>query len=95
MDIIESLSGESGVNLFLRFQMNLDTSIIQIQTALLNPPGAICLNSLPCINTDKYMLMKLLSHPGHGKSSCCIVGNWTCFSFSKMFHLSSKRVLPF
>ena len=28
------------------------------------------------------MLMKVLSHPGPGKSKCCIVGDWACFSFS-------------
>ena len=27
-----------------------------------------------------FKLMKVLSHPGHGNSKCCIVGNWTCFS---------------
>lgn len=30
------------------------------------------------------MLKKVLSHPGHGNSKCCI-------GFSGMFHLSSKR----
>ena len=34
------------------------------------------------------MLMKVLGHPGHGNSECCIVGNWTCFSFLKTSHLS-------
>ena len=29
------------------------------------------------------MLMKALSHPGDGKSKCCIAGSWTCFSFLK------------
>ena len=28
-------------------------------------------------------------------SNCCIVGNWTCFSFLKTFHLSSKNLLQF
>ena len=28
-------------------------------------------------------------------SKCFIVGNWTCFSFLKTFHLSSKRLLRF
>lgn len=28
------------------------------------------------------MLMKVLSHSGHCKSGCCIVGNRTCFSLS-------------
>ena len=39
--------------------------------------------------------VSVLSHPGHGKSRCCIVGNWTCLSFLKTFHLSSKRLLQF
>ena len=26
-------------------------------------------------------LMKVLSHPGHGNSKCCIVGNWIGFRF--------------
>ena len=29
------------------------------------------------------------------ESWCCIIGNWTCFSFLKMFHLSPKRLLHF
>ena len=41
------------------------------------------------------MLMKVLIHPGHGKSKCCIVNKWTCLSFLKMFHLSCKRHLQF
>ena len=45
--------------------------------------------------TLDLMLMKVLSHPGHGKSKCCIVGNWTCFSLLKTFHLSSKRLFQF
>ena len=39
--------------------------------------------------------MKVPSHPGHGDSRCCIVGNWTCLIFLMTFHLSSKRLLPF
>ena len=31
------------------------------------------------------MLMKVLSHQGHGKSKCCVIGNWTCY----------KQVNPF
>ena len=41
------------------------------------------------------MLTNVLSHTGHGSFKCCIVGKWTCFSFLKMFHLSSKRLLQF
>lgn len=29
--------------------------------------------------------MKFLSHPGHGKSRCCISGSWSCFSSLNMF----------
>ena len=29
--------------------------------------------------------MKVLSHPGHGKYTCWIIGNWMCFSFSETF----------
>ena len=43
------------------------------------------------MSLSKFMLMKLLSHPGHGDSKCCILGNWTCFSFLKM----SKTLLEF
>ena len=41
------------------------------------------------------MLMKVLSHPGHGNCKSYVVGNWTCFSFLKTFHLSSERLLQF
>ena len=27
-----------------------------------------------------------------GNSQCCIVGNWTCFTFLKTFRLSSKWI---
>ena len=30
-----------------------------------------------------------------GDSRWCFVGDWTCFNFLMMFHLSSKRLLPF
>ena len=39
------------------------------------------------------MLMKVLSHPGHGNSRCCIEGNGMCFSVLKTFHVSSKSPL--
>ena len=39
----------------------------------------------------KNSAMTVLSHPGHGKSRCRIVGNWTSFSFLKMCHLSHPR----
>ena len=28
-------------------------------------------------SNQKIMLMKVLSHPGHGNLKCCIVSNWT------------------
>lgn len=37
------------------------------------------------------MLVKILSRPGHRNSERWIVGNCTCFSFLKMFHLPSER----
>lgn len=40
-------------------------------------------SSCSCCN----MLIKVLSHPGHGHSVCCIIGNWTCLHFSKTFLL--------
>ena len=43
----------------------------------------------------RIMLMKVLSHPGHGNSKCCTVVNWTCFSLLKMFHHSSEKLLQF
>ena len=30
-----------------------------------------------------------------GISMCCIIVNWTCFSFLKTFHLSSKKLPHF
>ena len=39
-----------------------------------------------------HMLMKVLIHQGHGNFKCCIIANWTCFSFLKTFHLSSSHV---
>ena len=44
-------------------------------------------------STENCLLMKVLSHPGHGNSKCSIVGSWTCFSSFKRIHLSFKRVL--
>ena len=41
------------------------------------------------------LMTKVLRNPGHGHSRCCIVGNWTHFSFLKTVHLSSKRLLQF
>ena len=43
----------------------------------------------------KVLLMKVFSHPGHGYSKCCIVSNWTRFSFLQMFHFPSKRLLQY
>ena len=45
------------------------------------------------LHWSEILFMKVRSHPAHGTSRCCIVGNWTCFSFLKTFHLSSKRLL--
>ena len=28
---------------------------------------------------------KVVSHPGHVNSKCCIIVNWTCFSFQQTF----------
>ena len=39
--------------------------------------------------------MKVLSHPSHGSSKCCIVDNWACFSFLKKLHLSFKKLPQF
>ena len=39
--------------------------------------------------------MEVFSHTSHGNCKCYIIGNWTGFSFLKMFHLSSKRLLQF
>ena len=38
------------------------------------------------------LLMMVFSHPGHGNARCCIVGNWTCFSVLKTFHLTSLLI---
>ena len=46
-------------------------------------------------NVNCYMLVKVLSHAGHGKSKCCIVGNWACFSLLKTFQVSSNSPLQF
>lgn len=39
------------------------------------------------------LLKKVLSNPGQGNSKCYILDNWKCFSFLKMFRLSSEQVL--
>ena len=47
---------------------------------------------------EVQVLIKVLSHPGHGK--CYIVGNWTCFSISTgqhsdaHLHLKRKNIIP-
>ena len=33
------------------------------------------------LEASGIMLMKVLNHPGHGNSNCCVVGNWTWFRF--------------
>ena len=53
--------------------------------------GATCDKNM-CV-TSLSILMKVLSHPGHGNSVVVCVGNQTCFSFSKMFHLCSQRFM--
>ena len=35
--------------------------------------------------SEWYRTFNIPSYPGHGNSKCCIVGNWTCFSFLKIF----------
>ena len=41
----------------------------------------------------RKMLVKILCR--HGNSEFCIAGNLYCFTFLKMFHLSSRRLLRF
>ena len=38
----------------------------------------------------RIMLMKVLSHPGHGNSKCCTVVNWTCFTTHPRSFFSSN-----
>ena len=63
---------------------------MKIFESLLNQ---MCDNTKGERNPVLEMLMKILSHPGQVNSKCYSVGNWTCFSFLNMFHLSSKRIL--
>ena len=39
------------------------------------------------------MLVKVLSHPGHGKPRCCIAVDWTCFSLLKMSLIQEASLL--
>ena len=41
------------------------------------------------------MLMKVLSHPGHGNSDSCLVGNWTCFTSHPQGFFRSLRECPY
>ena len=48
----------------------------------------------PCCCTWFYFVTTTVDKL-YRESSCCIVGSWTCFSFLKTFHFSSKRLLQF
>jgi len=41
------------------------------------------------------LLMKILSHPGHGNHKSLNEGNWTSSGILKTFHLSSEKLLHF
>ena len=42
-----------------------------------------------------FLLIKVVSHPGHGESMRYVVGKWTYFSFLMLFLCSSKTLLQF
>ena len=38
-----------------------------------------CITLTLCYSEILIIVAKVFSHPAHGNSKCCTVGNWTCF----------------